>query len=538
MKKRILFLIILISGLFLGFHFVQALYFFDDPFGLFVWPICQPPLECYRRPPYEVCVNTYAVGVGACGFPGCDGGDTWSKYTFTNRCILVDDWFCDWAFVREETWASIADKLQPYCPSCGFSKKGYLAAGLCEGWESGGFYKVCCTSDGKVGNSGPYFIQDSYDPPTEGVCTFGTAEIVVDNFDISPNPGEPHPACIGYAPPQQPPPPTAPSSPPPTIVITQTCNLQGVFSSSPSNGNLKDRFNITYGVSANGTCDTCSGTIKVDLNLDRIQKRWGGVKHQSFQKSFTRGVQNITGSITDSTLFEAEYHGDQIFRVDPSGSTISCRDIEQRTTTSTTIIKINLQYIPITGTIFVRPTDVISLRPEVTSTPSHPSPGTYKTPLRNYIAGFEHRITYGIKLRSPFVFKKDDGNAFVTITGPNTSSTSTFPLQYIHTNPRFNDTTKTVIETFNFTPMFAGQYQIKSCHNADDEISQGPNDECEGRNILVYRYLCYQGFCWECPREPSLRGIYLDVRGAGCKVVEDIKCQTYINKSCRAGVRE
>jgi hypothetical protein len=39
---------------------------------------------------------------------------------------------CLWIFTKTETWASIADKLEPYCQNCGSPKNGYLAAGLCD----------------------------------------------------------------------------------------------------------------------------------------------------------------------------------------------------------------------------------------------------------------------------------------------------------------------------------------------------------------------------------------------------------------------
>ncbi len=54
----------------------------------------------------------------------------------------------------------------------------------------------------------------------------------------------------------------------------------------------------------------------------------------------------------------------------------------------------------------------------------------------------------------------------------------------------------------------------------------------------VYRYICYQGFCWECPQEPQISDGRIDVRSANCQVVEPAKCQYYIRSSCQARGRE
>jgi hypothetical protein len=78
---------------------------------------------------------------------------------------------------------------------CGPSKNGYLAGGSCDPKDSHGFYKVCCNGT-VVGESGPYYVQDRYTPPTEGVCTVGRSVIVASGLDTTPNSGEPHPACI------------------------------------------------------------------------------------------------------------------------------------------------------------------------------------------------------------------------------------------------------------------------------------------------------------------------------------------------------
>jgi hypothetical protein len=208
MKREILFLIVIFLSIFLGLQFVYALLWFgyDDP----SYQLCKPPRLCGDLP-YTVCINTYDVGVGACGYSGCAGGELWSKYTTTYQCKLV---FaptlgplgseCAWIFIKTETWASIADKLQPHCQDqqgCGRTRDGYLAGGSCDPGDSGLFYKVCCDGD-KVGNTeAPEYLQDRFNPPTEGTCANGArAERVLRPLteeELMPQPGQYHPLCAG-----------------------------------------------------------------------------------------------------------------------------------------------------------------------------------------------------------------------------------------------------------------------------------------------------------------------------------------------------
>jgi hypothetical protein len=169
-----------------------------------------------------------------------------------------------------------------------------------------------------------------------------------------------------------------------------------------------------------------------------------------------------------------------------------------------------------------------------------PTPSGVKTPLRDWIAGFPFKINYGVNILGPGKFAKDIGDFWFELTGnPLPFTCSISPSQ------KTNVSDFSTRQTTTCTPQKAGSLTITSKHNADDEkVSIKENNKAIGdvestsQTITIYRYLCYQGFCWECPNEPALRGIYLDVKGAGCQAVEDAKCQTYINKSCKAGVRE
>jgi hypothetical protein len=319
--------------------------------------------------------------------------------------------------------------------------------------------------------------------------------------------------------------------PKPEVVVQEFCNFRGTFSANPSSGNLASMFNITYGVSRSGTCQTCSGSLDVTLNLDNIRKDWGGIKYQSFTHSFTTGINGGSRTVT----FEPQYHGNQNFSVNVSGN-VSCNTIRRELADRIEIVNVTPNYESGSGSVLVNPTDVIALTSTISSNPPTPPSGTYKTPLRQFIAGFEHIITYGVRLGFPYIFKLDDGEAIgsmtTTLTSTGTRSFSdSFPLQNISGS-------SPITKTATLTPTLAGEYTVSSCHNADDERFRAPNNECRSTTITVYRYLCYQGFCFECPKEPQLSGIVLDVKGAGCQVVEDIKCQTYINRSCEAGVSE
>jgi hypothetical protein len=193
------------------------------------------------------------------------------------------------------------------------------------------------------------------------------------------------------------------------------------------------------------------------------------------------------------------------------------------------------------GTIkfYTRPTNVESyLNVEKSQAPTPPS-DQVKTPLRDWIAGFPFKINYGVDI-GPGKFAKDLGDFWFELTGESLPFTCT-----ISPTQKTNVSDSSIRQTTTCTPQKAGDLTITSKHNADDEeVSRNitgeayGDEESKSQTITIYRYLCYQGFCWECPKEPQLQGVVLNVKGAGCQPVEDAKCQTYINKSCKAGVRE
>jgi len=161
--------------------------------------------------------------------------------------------------------------------------------------------------------------------------------------------------------------------------------------------------------------------------------------------------------------------------------------------------------------------------------PNISHPHNLKTPSRDYIVGYAFDIIYGVEKIGRFGL--DMGTFW--LTGPNISTNHT-PLDEgpgIQTN------------TYGFTPDLAGTFSFCAYHDADDEVRSiqrnmeaWGNDESICSSITVYRYLCYQGFCYECPNEPL--GTPPNLRSAGCKIVEPIKCKHYINSDCRSRGRE
>jgi len=154
----------------------------------------------------------------------------------------------------------------------------------------------------------------------------------------------------------------------------------------------------------------------------------------------------------------------------------------------------------------------------IVNNPDIDHPTSTVTELRDYIVGYGFIIEYGVnKLQGIFrgqYFLKINGNEqgredITTSEGEQTSATFCVP------------------ET-------AGMVRIESCYEAgyDNNLCRG----CITKSIQVYRYLCYQGFCYECGNEPIENG---RIKVAGnCNIVERQKCSFYIGSDCRAGVRE
>lgn len=509
------------------------------------FPSCKQPPGCGQRGP-QICYNDYAVGVSKCG-PACQGGETWSKYEFTNKCVEHPITGCSWLYLRSSSWMSTADKLQPNCPGCGSSKNGYLAAGTCNPSNSGSFYKVCCTSNGNVGASGPYFLQDAYNPPTEGVCTQGSPKIISGPFDIPS--GQPHPACGGAPQPSPSPPPPPPPPPPPSVSGGGLCEVRAFASASPSIGGLRSDFNVTYGIRTTPptftyTCTSptstitrttsasCSGTVNVRLNLTNITKPWGGTKSDSFSHSFTTSRLNDSQTVTfsETSLYgRPKYHGDYNFSVDVSGAvsgrvSFPCPSGYSSPSPRT----VGVSFSNFSGKLFtVNPTDVVSQPPTFSSNPPHPT--SVITQLRSFITKFPINFNYKITFNPPRIFKADDGQFWLRIRGPENLDSNRQPIQN-HQNE--------VSATYTWTPQIAGDYTFSVCHDADDERNIAPNEECISRDVTVYRYLCYQGFCWECSKEPSVTGGIVNLQSGNCKSVESIKCSTYIGSDCKAKGRE
>lgn len=179
---------------------------------------------------------------------------------------------------------------------------------------------------------------------------------------------------------------------------------------------------------------------------------------------------------------------------------------------------------------YVSPTDVqpfINIqKPEI----SHPS--EIKTPKRDFIVGFPFNITFGVQKFG--FFGKDKGKFWL----------DALPSSKYDINPQSGEEKSSAL----ITPTEAGENTYCAIHNADDErislINPDDfsevigNEERACSSITVYRYLCYQGFCYECPREPTkpINGNRLNE--ALCKVVEPAKCKAYIGSDCKSKGRE
>lgn len=181
--------------------------------------------------------------------------------------------------------------------------------------------------------------------------------------------------------------------------------------------------------------------------------------------------------------------------------------------------------------VYIKPTEVngsLNLgKPSI----SHPQVSTQK---RDYIVGFSFPISY--QLNPSGYWGKDKGSYQLKYSSPSGGGILT----------EGSGSTLPVSGTTNFTPDLAGNYSFSLCHkydelsysnNENNEAYRGGGEECVSQSITVYRYLCYQGFCWECSQEPGrLGGGRLDLRN--CKTVEPAKCQAYINSDCKAKGRE
>ncbi len=180
--------------------------------------------------------------------------------------------------------------------------------------------------------------------------------------------------------------------------------------------------------------------------------------------------------------------------------------------------------------IQITSTDVIANVPSASSpevqTKNNELSGKVKTPLRNFIVGYPININYGISLGNPGVFKKDEGSFWLEIGGQKVGEQGV------------QDTYGGRSSSYSFTPEFAGNLGLCTVNNADDERSNPPNIENACSSITVYRYLCYQGFCYECPNEPTKPINGNKLNEALCKVVEPAKCKVYIGSDCKSKGRE
>jgi len=152
---------------------------------------------------------------------------------------------------------------------------------------------------------------------------------------------------------------------------------------------------------------------------------------------------------------------------------------------------------------------------------NHPS--DIRTQKRDYIVGYGFNINYSLTPNGNW--GNDKGMYELKVNGSTLFSGN---------RPESGN--------YYYTPLRAGSYTFDLCHNFDEqrhsrreagEAYRGDGFICTSQNITVYRYVCGQGFCWECNSEPDFTNLK-----ASCNIVETAKCEAYIGSDCRAKGRE
>lgn len=171
---------------------------------------------------------------------------------------------------------------------------------------------------------------------------------------------------------------------------------------------------------------------------------------------------------------------------------------------------------------YVKPT-TISMSLNVNK-PNINHPSDIRTQKRDYIVGYGFNINYSLTPNG--TWGNDKGRYELKVNGN---------ILLSGNRPESGN--------YYYTPLRAGSYTFDLCHNFDEqsysrreagEAYRGDGFICTSQNITVYRYVCGQGFCWECDKEPPN---FTNLK-AYCKIVESAKCKAYIGSDCRAKGRE
>jgi hypothetical protein len=197
--------------------------------------------------------------------------------------------------------------------------------------------------------------------------------------------------------------------------------------------------------------------------------------------------------------------------------------------------------------LYSRAVDLVPQPPEVRKISQIyiPSPTPTKFSLKDYIAGQPYEVIGKVIQNIKNNFENVTDIKELLQGGGGYYESGVFGL-------RGNVSAESTLENRNsgsgweirtqFTPDKAGQYSFQTWHRGNDEFLTPPEEETSGvTTITVYRYLCYNGFCWECPSEPQRIGTVLKVKEAGCRVVDDAFCKYvgYPTKgSCKGKGRE
>lgn len=181
---------------------------------------------------------------------------------------------------------------------------------------------------------------------------------------------------------------------------------------------------------------------------------------------------------------------------------------------------------------YINPTDVAPITPSIGNSENVIHPTTsIRTATRTHIVGYPFNVTFSVYKSRYFGY--DSGRFWLTVNNSEVASVD------------INESGGYQTGYYRDRAYRAGTYYFCTQHDADDEVySYYQNGDAKGNietsefcpSVTIYRYLCYQGFCYECPREPD--GVPPNLRGSGCNIVEPVKCQAYIGSDCRGKGRE
>jgi|GEM_PF-4777000 len=281
-----------------------------------------------------------------------------------------------------------------------------------------------------------------------------------------------------------------------------------------------------------------SGTIPIQtekLGIVTFKIEASAQNQRNFGGASIECLNNICDGVNGATYCNCMWIGKESVRGTPYNK-YSC-EIRRETDNSNRTTRCTISLIS-------RSVDLVPQVPRIEGDRSSLSRETKYKP-KDYIAGFRYRIISEIiqNIKNNFHLGLNNEESYQGRGGYYEEGTwgirGNLSTQSTLDNKRSGGSWRAAI---NFNPTQAGQYSFQTWHSGDDEFYLPINEETSGTlTVNVYRYLCYQGFCWECPQEPQASGTVLKVKETGCRVVDDLLCQElgYPYKgSCKGKGRE